>query len=353
MVSGISISKQEIIELLALRGEEQAELHRKSSAARRDSVSDRIYIRGLVEFSNICVNDCCYCGIRSSNKTVKRYELTPDEILSCVDEAASAGLTSVVLQSGERSGSGFISYILKFIRLIKEKYPDMGITLSCGEQDRSVYKEFYDSGVTRYLLRIETSDEDHYKKLHPESMKFSKRIKALKDLKETGFQVGTGVMVNSPFQTPEILAEDILFFKEFDIDMCGMGPFIPHSSTPFADIGFSSENNFNTTLNMIAVLRLVMPFINIASTTALETLSPGGRESGLTAGANVIMPQFSPFSKRGDYGLYDNKFTGPEDSRSFIAALAERIQELGLIPAPQEPGTSIHYIRKAEDVSHS
>jgi len=341
-----SISEKEIVELLALRGKEQAELHKKASEIRKHHVSDRIYIRGLIEFSNICVNDCFYCGIRKSNKRVKRYELTPDEIVFSIDETAAAGLVSVVLQSGERRDPFFTAYVAETIRLIKRKYPDMGITLSCGEQEMDVYRDFFNSGASRYLLRIETSDESHYKKLHPPSMSFKNRLKALEYIKCAGFQVGTGVMINSPYQTPEMLARDILFFQESDIDMCGMGPFIPHSSTPLGAADFSSKENFNTGLNMIAVLRMVMPYINIASTTALETLSPRGMEAGLVAGANVVMPLFSPADHRDDYRLYDNKFTGHEDNPAFVEALQKKIKSMGLIPAADEDGISIHYLRK-------
>ncbi|HPS87442.1 MAG TPA: [FeFe] hydrogenase H-cluster radical SAM maturase HydE [Spirochaetota bacterium] len=351
MANVTSISKKEIIELLSLKGSEQIELHRKASEIRRDSVSDRVYIRGLIEFSNICENDCFYCGIRKSNNNVRRYELTPDEILGAVDEAASSGLTSVVLQSGERRDRRFISLVTDSLRIIKQKYPFMGITLSSGEQDRSVYEEFHKAGASRYLLRIETSNEEHYNRLHPGAMSFRERIRSLHDLRDTGFQVGTGVMINSPFQIPENLADDILFFQTLDIDMCGMGPFIPHSGTPLGKVEYSAEESFNLGLNMIAVLRIVMPDINIASTTALETLSPAGRESGLMAGANVVMPQFSPFSLRDSYTLYDNKPLGSEDNRGFLDSLKEKIKSLGLIPVTEDSGTSIHYIRRTQNVS--
>ena len=345
-----SISKNEIIELLTLRGVEQAELHKKASLIRRDNITDRVYIRGLIEFSNICSNDCFYCGIRKSNKDVKRYELTPDEILSAVDAAADSGLASVVLQSGERRDRSFIALVTASLRLIKERYPFMVITLSSGEQDRDVYEEFYKAGAERYLLRIESSNEEHYNRLHPESMSFKARVKALNDLRETGFQVGTGVMINSPYQTVENLADDILFFRTLDIDMCGMGPFIPHGGTPFGNVDYSPEESLNLGLNMIAVLRIVMPDINIASTTALETLSSTGRESGLMAGGNVVMPQFSPFKTRGDYKLYDNKPAGLEDNSLSISLLKEKISALGLIPVTGDPGTSNHYIRRIDNV---
>ena len=346
-----SISRHGIVELLRLRGKEQRELHKKASAIRKETVSDRVYLRGLIEFSNICANDCLYCGIRKSNLNIKRYSLSPDEILASADEAAEAGLTSIVLQSGERRDREFTSHLSYSLKLIKQKHPRMCITLSAGEQEKEIYEEFYEQGATRYLLRIETSNEHHYRKLHPESMSFNNRVKCLHDLRDIGFQVGTGVMVNSPYQRIENLAEDILFFTTLDIDMCGMGPYIPHSDTPLAGIEYLPEESLNLGLNMIAVLRTVMPDINIASTTALETLSPDGRELGLMAGANVIMPQFSPFANRSDYALYDNKPQGVRECREFLLSVEERVKALGLIPVTDDPGISAHYMRRVKDGS--
>jgi biotin synthase len=348
-----SISKKEIIELLELRGREQEEFHRKASEIRRNTLSDKVYFRGLIEFSNICINDCLYCGIRCSNKKISRYELSFEEILQSVGEVLSTGITSIVLQSGERRDRKFTSYVVYILKLIKEKYPQVSITLSVGEQTREVYEEFFNSGASRYLLRIETSDPVHYKKLHPESMSFENRIRCLRDLREIGFQVGTGVMINSPYQSLENLAEDLLFFKEMDIDMCGMGPYIPHADTPLGGIEYRPQESLNLGLNMIALLRHIMPDINIASTTALETLSPDGRELGLLAGANVVMPQFSPFEFRSSYSLYNNKPVGSVYSKEFIDDLKERIIRLGLIPDFKDHGVSVHFLRRAQDVSGS
>lgn len=219
-----------------------------------------------------------------------------------------------------------------------------------GEQERDVYREFYESGASRYLLRIETSNRLHYEKLHPASMSYDNRIKCLNDLREIGFQVGTGVMINSPYQTPENLADDIIFFTSLDIDMCGMGPFITHSDTPFADSDYSKSESLNLALNMIAVLRIVMPDINIASTTALETLSPEGREMGLLAGANVIMPQFSPFENRVDYMLYNNKPVGTLQGTELIEDIKGRILSLGLKAETEDPGIPLHFIRRSKNV---
>lgn len=334
--------------MLSLRGDEQRELHRNASAIRRETISDKIYFRGLIEFSNICGNDCYYCGIRKSNKKINRYELSIEELIAAVDEAVNSGLASIVLQSGERRDKKFISYVSHLLRLIKQKHPDICITLSAGEHERSVYEKFYESGAERYLLRIETSSGSHYKKLHPPSMSFKKRLQSLHDLRDIGFQVGTGVMIKSPYQTLENLADDIMFFKSFDIDMCGMGPYIPHRDTPLGGIEYLPDESLNLGLNMIAALRIVMPDINIASTTALETLSPDGKMRGLLAGANVIMPQFSPFARRGDYLLYDNKPQGVIDSREFLRSLEKKITELGLVPASADHGVSVHYMRRSK-----
>ena len=348
-----SISKKEIIELLTLRGEDQIRLHEKASEIRKKYISDRIYIRGLIEFSNICANDCFYCGIRKSNRGISRYDLTVQEILSSVDEAVSAGLTSVVLQSGERSDSRFTSHVAETIRIIKQKYPHISITLSSGEQKKEIYREFFEAGASRYLLRIETSDENHYRKLHPDSMSFDNRIRCLSDLREIGYQIGTGVMINSPYQTRENLAEDILFFKKIDIDMCGMGPFIPHMGTPLGEWDYKIDESLSLGLNMIAALRLVMPDINIASTTALETLSPQGREMGVQAGANVVMPQFSPVINRAQYMLYDNKPVSEKPGSELVDLIRRKIKALGLIPETLDPGIPVHYQRRNQHVNYS
>lgn len=334
--------------MLRLSGSEQAELHRMAFSVRNKSLSNRVYFRGLVEFSNICVNDCFYCGIRKSNGNVRRYEMSPEEILATADIVAGNGITSIVLQSGERRDRRFIDSLVKTLTIIKDRYPHMGITLSAGEQERSVFEEFFAAGAERYLLRVETSDEEHYGRLHPPDMSFRNRVRCLEYLRETGFQVGTGVMINSPYQTVENLARDIMFLKSFDIDMCGMGPFIPHGETPFARYEYDAEKSLNLGLNMISVLRLAMPDINIASTTALETLSSEGRELGLLAGANVVMPQFSPAVNRREYMLYDNKPAGETPPDELMDTLKRKINAIGMVPEMEDRGDSRHFItRKA------
>jgi len=347
----ISFSENEIIELLRLEGEEQKALHAKAAEVRNRSVSDKIYFRGLIEFSNICSNDCLYCGIRRSNTDINRYEMSINAIMGCVDRVSASGISSVVLQSGERNSSSFIDCVLGIIREIKKKYPAMVITLCVGEQERHVYKSFFASGADRYLLRIETSDEDHYRQLHPGNMSFKKRVRCLTDLRDAGFQVGSGVMAASPYQTLKHLAGDILFLNEIDIDMCGMGPYIPHSSSPLPHGYYSSERALNLGLNMISVLRILMPDINIAATTALETLSPVGRELGLMAGANVVMPQFSPPETGKEYMLYNNKPCGHDNCFDLVDCLIRMGEVCGMKPALNEPGNAMHYQRRTRNVS--
>lgn len=345
------LSKSEIVELLCLRGIEQEALHSKASDIRNSIMNRTVYLRPLMEFSNICCNDCYYCGLRKSNVNVKRYELTPEEILSSVDDASDAGARSIVLQSGERRDRKFTSYVSYTLKLIKEKHPGMSITLAVGEQERGVYEEFYAYGASRYLLRIETSNPDHYRKLHPESMSYNNRMKCLHQLSEIGFQVGTGIMVNSPHQTLENLADDIILFSMLDIDICSLGPYIPHSDTPFGGIEYLPEETLNLGLNMISVLRIAMPDIYIASTTSLDTLSSEGRELGLIAGANVILPQITHSRQRNDFMQHENRIKGVLESRSLLKMLEDKIIHLGMTPDCGEPGKIKHYMKKIEDVS--
>ncbi len=344
------LSKSEIVELLCMRGIEQEALHSKASDIRNCTMNSTIYLLPLIEFSNICCNDCYYCGLRKSNSNVRRFELTPEEILLSVDDASDAGAKTIVLQSGERRDRKFTSYVSYTLKLIKEKHPGMSITLSVGEQERGVYEEFYAYGANRYLLRIETSDPVHYRKLHPESMSYNNRLKCLHELREIGFQVGTGIMVNSPYQTLENLADDIILFSMLDIDICSLGPYIPHSDTPFGGIEYLPEETLNLGLNMISVLRIAMPDIYIASTTSLDTLSPEGRELGIIAGANVIMPQITHINRKNAFALQENRIKGVLECRNLLKMLEEKIIDLGLTPECGEPGRIKHYMKKTEDL---
>jgi len=341
------ISREEIINNLLVGGREQKELHERASVIRDENVSRNVYFRGLIEFSNICKNDCYYCGIRKSNDKPERYSMSKEEILRAVKFCDRAGYGSIVLQSGERNDVGFINFVAEIVKEIKEKFPAMGMTLCVGEQNKATYRRFFEAGAHRYLLRIETSNEEHYKKLHPKEMNFKDRIKCLENLKDMGFQLGTGVMIGSPFQTIENLVDDLFFFKEMDVDMVGMGPFISHQHTPLK--GGDETKNFNLSLNMIAYLRILMPDINIAATTALQALHPRGRELGLEAGANVIMPLVTPKKYRENYQLYDNKPCIEESSDECLVCITERIKSVGLKPKFGEKGDSLHYFRRVKN----
>ena len=282
-----------------------------------ETVGPEVYLRGLIEISNRCVKNCLYCGIRRDVRC-ERYELSEDEVLAAAREAARQRFGSVVIQGGERTDRAFIGKITRLIRSIKALPtaagdPPLGITLSLGEQPREVYQEWFEAGAHRYLLRIESSNPGLYARIHPADHSFDRRLRALQDLKETGWQAGTGAMIGLPYQTAEDLAGDLLFYKEFNAPMVGMGPYNPHPDTPLTRCGApypSNPERFLLGLKMIALLRLLMPDINIAAATALEVLDPRGREKGLLAGANVFMPNLTPSEQRQQYNLYKGKPTG-------------------------------------------
>jgi len=322
----------------------------------KNNSGENVYLRGLIEFSNICVNDCLYCGIRKSNNKVTRYTLKKDEITDVAAWAAEQGYGSVVLQSGERSDEKFISFVEEIVSRIKtgtksEKLPDgLGITLCVGEQSRETYKRFFDAGAHRYLLRIETSSPELYSKFHPSNLEFEHRLQCLRWLKEIGFQVGTGVMVGLPGQTLEDLARDILFFRAMDVDMIGMGPYLVHNDTPFAllsdEYSIRKEEIYSLALKMIAVTRIVLKDVNIASTTALQAMYPMGREAGLMYGANIIMPNVTPTEVRGEYRLYEGKPCIDEFSSDCYDCIHRRIESTGRHVALGEYGDSKHFSNK-------
>ena len=281
------------------------------------TLGPEVYLRGLIEISNICVKDCLYCGIRRDIRC-QRYELTDEEVLAAARASAYRRFGSVVIQGGERTDSAFVRKITRLLKAIKEIEPaeegdkPLGITLSLGEQPREVYEEWFDAGAHRYLLRMESSNPDLYRKIHPDDPlhSYDRRLRALYDLKETGYQAGTGAMIGLPFQTARDMADDLLFYKEFDAPMIGMGPYNPHPETPLTLSGAPyppAERRFALGLKMIALLRLLMPDINIAAATALEVLDPHGREKGILSGANVIMPNTTPEEQMVNYNLYDRK----------------------------------------------
>lgn len=302
------------------------ELLRKTAEAERIGIYGKdVYIRGLIEFTNFCRQDCLYCGIRRSNKNCRRFRLTDGEILSCCDEGYRLGFRTFVLQGGE---DPYFSddKICALIEQIKHKYPDCALTLSIGEKPKQSYRRFFDSGADRFLLRHETADKAHYEKLHPSSQSYDNRMRCLRDLKEIGYQVGCGFMVGSPYQTDECLAEDLLFLGEFKPHMIGIGPFIHHSDTVFRDY---PDGTLDMTLRLLSIIRVMMPSVLLPATTALATIDPKGREKGILAGANVVMPNLSPVGVRKDYSLYDNKVCTGEESAQCMSCLSRRIESIG------------------------
>ena len=297
----------------------------KAEKTRINVLGNDVYIRGLIEISNICKNNCLYCGIRRDNKNCSRYRLTEEDILSCCDEGYLLGFRTFVLQGGE-DGYFTDEVLCSVISKIKSKYPDCAVTLSLGERSKNSYKALFNAGADRYLLRHETADAKHYGKLHPKELKFENRIECLKNLKEIGFQVGCGFMVGSPYQTNKNLAKDLKFIEEFSPEMCGIGPFLTHKDTPFAD---KKSGSFEMTLYCLAIVRLIKPNILLPSTTALGTIRPNGREMGILAGANVVMPNLSPLAVRKKYMLYDNKISTDEESAQSKEKLEKRMESIG------------------------
>jgi biotin synthase len=347
-------SKENLIYLLQSKGEERNFLLREGARIKKQYVDKITYFRGLVEISNLCSKDCLYCGIRSSNKLVKRYNIEDEEIIESVKFAHKNKYASIVLQSGELSSQKYTDRIANLIHKINaETNNELGITLSLGEQSKETYKLWRDAGAKRYLLRIESSNPELYKLLHPENDKHSydKRLQCLKDLKAIGYQTGTGVMIGLPFQKIDDLANDLLFLKEFDIDMCGMGPYIEHKDTPlyrFKDELLPKEDRYELTLKMIAILRIMMKDINIAATTAMQSIDKLGREKAIMIGANVIMPNVTPGKYRDDYNLYENKPCTDEEAEDCVSCLEARIALAGDRIGLGEHGDSKHYIMKGQ-----
>ncbi len=286
---------------------------------------NKIYIRGLIEISSYCKNDCYYCGLRRSNKNAVRYRLTEEQILSCCETGAALGFRTFVLQGGE-DGYYTDERMCGIVRKIKDRYPDCAITLSLGERGEESFKKLFEAGADRYLLRHETADEAHYAKLHPESMSGAYRKELLYKLKEIGFQTGAGFMVGSPFQTTENLADDLLFIKRLAPQMCGIGPFIPHTDTRFRDL---AQGSLELTLTLLSIIRLMNPRVLLPSTTALGTIHPKGREMGILHGANVVMPNLSPAEHRKDYAIYDNKICTGDEAAECVRCLAARMRSIG------------------------
>ncbi len=307
-------------------GERISDRAAELAACVRDEIyGKKVYIRGLIEFTNYCKNNCYYCGIRAGNAKAERYRLMPDEILSCADSGYELGFRTFVLQGGE--DPYYTDEILtSIVRKIKEKYPDCAVTLSVGERSYESYKKLKEAGADRYLLRHETVNREHYAKLHPEEMSWEHRMQCLRNLKELGFQTGAGFMVGSPGQTEEDLADELLFLKELRPEMVGIGPFIPHQDTPF---GSREQGSAKLTLFLLSLIRLTLPDVLLPATTALGTIDPMGREKGILSGANVLMPNLSPVNVRGKYLLYDNKICTGEEAAQCIECLKKRIEKTG------------------------
>ena len=321
------LEKEDVRTLLATEGNDMQMLLKKALEVKLQRLDNCVHLRGLIELSNICRKSCLYCGLRSDNRKVERYALTDDEVVECARLAQQLGYGSVAIQGGERSDREFTDRISRLVRSIKEiDNGSLGITLSLGEQSEEVYRQWFEAGAHRYLLRIESSNEELYYKIHPrdERHDFHRRLDCIGTLLRIGYQTGTGVMVGLPFQTLDDLADDLLFFRQMDVAMVGMGPFIPHPDTPlyrYADQIPSAEERMNLTLKMIAVLRLMMPEINMVAATANETVDPQGREKAILAGANVIMPNLTPNEFREDYLIYPDKACvndKPEQCRSCL-----------------------------------
>ena len=326
LYAGEMPSKEEFVQLLSCHSREDSEYLFKLARQVRENIYGKdVYIRGLVEFTNYCRNNCYYCGIRRGNMNLCRYRLEDSEIYSCCDEGYSLGFRTFVLQGGEDM------YFTKerlcaIIENIKKKHPDCAVTLSVGERDYKDYLAWYESGADRYLLRHETATEEHYNKLHPGEMSLSHRKECLLQLKEIGYQTGAGFMVGSPYQTLECIAEDLYFLHELKPHMVGIGPFISQKDTPFAD---KENGTLEQTLFLLGITRLMLPYVLLPATTALGTIAPGGREMGLLAGANVVMPNLSPAGAREKYCLYDNKLSTGGESAQCIQILRENIEKTG------------------------
>lgn len=305
--------------------EVRAYLAHKARAVAHRYYGNRVYTRGLIEFSNYCKNDCYYCGIRKSNVKAQRYRLEKEDILACCKEGYALGFRTFVLQSGE-DGWYTDERMVDIISSIRKAYPDCAITLSLGEKSKETYQKYYDAGANRYLLRHETSNPQHYAKLHPADMSNAKRKQCLWDLKAIGFQTGCGIMVGSPYQTLEHLAEDLQFIKKLQPEMVGIGPFLPHQDTPFAQ---EHKGSMEMTLLLLSILRLILPDVLLPATTALGTIHPTGREQGILAGANVVMPNLSPTSVRKKYMLYDDKICTGDESAQCRQCLSKRMADIG------------------------
>jgi biotin synthase len=348
------IARNDVIALLKCDEEEAQILYKTASDVREKYLGNKVYLRGLIEYSNICGKNCLYCGIRKENKKIRRYTLSEYEVLEAAVTAQRLGLGSIAIQGGEIEGEHYtdrIEYLIKKIREISHN--EIGITLSLGEQNPETYRRWFDAGAHRYLLRIEASGLDLYKKIHPNDghHDYHKRVECLKSIKDTGYQTGTGVMIGLPHQTLNDLVDDIFFMRNFDIDMCGMGPFIEHSDTPLGEKGaddYFLKERFELTLRMISIMRIIMKDINIVASTAMQAIDQAGREKAILAGANVIMPNLTPLQYREGYKLYEHKPVAREIDENNVSGL-----NLGLLPGIKiglgKWGDAAHFRRRLSE----
>lgn len=318
------LSDSELRELIESETHDEA-LRQAADEVRRARYGDAVFLRGLIEFTSFCKNNCLYCGLRAGNRNAERYRLSKDEILACCAEGYALGYRTFVLQGGE-DPYYTDDMICDIVRSIRARYPDCAITLSIGEKPRRSYERYFEAGANRYLLRHETADPAHYGQLHPTDMSSENRKRCLRDLKEIGYQVGSGFMVGSPYQTTDNLIADLRFLQELQPDMIGIGPYITHRDTPFKD---EKSGSVELTLRMLSILRLMFPYALLPSTTALGTIDPRGRERGLQSGGNVVMPNLSPTDVREKYAIYDNKICTGEESAQCRRCLEMRIESAG------------------------
>ncbi len=326
LAAGERLTHGELVTLIDERTPDTAAyLAKKAVAVRQAIYGNTVYIRGLIEVSNICKNDCLYCGIRAGNPHCDRYRLTEEDILSACAEGYELGFRTFVLQGGE-DGHFTDERLTSLLTAIKQAHPDCAVTLSLGERSRESYQRLFEAGADRYLLRHETATKSHYERLHPATLSFDNRMRCLRDLREIGYQVGCGFMVGSPYQTTDDIARDLEFIADFKPDMCGIGPFIPHKDTVFAD---RPAGTLDMTCYLLSIIRLIHPPVLLPATTALGTIHPEGRELGILAGANVVMPNLSPASVRKKYMLYNDKVSDGAESAQSKAELQRRMAAIG------------------------
>jgi biotin synthase len=347
-----SFLREDIVLLLSAEGVERTLLFEKSAEVKAKYIGNKVWFRGLIEFSNVCGKDCLYCGIRKGNKNLKRYNLTDDEILDAARFAYENRYGSIALQSGELESPFVTDRIENLLHKIKGLSDGkLGVTLSVGEQEPDVYKKWYDAGAHRYLLRVETINRELYHKIHPNNKKhdFDRRLNCLKSLQDIGYQTGTGVMIGLPFQTFYDLAGDLMFMRDFNIDMVGMGPYIEHADTPLIvhlDKLLPLKERFDLTLKMIAIIRIMMKDINIVAATALQAIDPIGREKAVRIGANILMPNITPGKYRDSYKLYDNKPCTDDSAEDCQKCLEARISLADAEVVYGEWGDSKHFERR-------